>query len=86
MSKKIVVIIALSFGVRWQAQRDTALDYLACNEPKRRRRYALPAHSKLLPAVIRRMTRLHRHESSTTRRADFIACDQFAFNNRAILS
>jgi hypothetical protein len=33
--------------VRWQAQRDTALDSLAGDHhPKRRRRFALPAHSK----------------------------------------
>jgi hypothetical protein len=46
-----------TFGVRWQAERDTALDLVgvaktrpqsvACGkEVKRRRRYALPAHSK----------------------------------------
>jgi phosphomethylpyrimidine synthase len=33
------------YGVRWQAQRDTALD-AARFDPKRRRRFALPAHSK----------------------------------------
>ena len=31
------------FGVRWQAQRDTVF---APSHPKRRRRFALPAHSK----------------------------------------
>ena len=51
------------FGVRWQATgvpsaaaalgwslRDTALDLLlADHNPKRRRRFALPAHSKFCP-------------------------------------
>jgi cyclophilin family peptidyl-prolyl cis-trans isomerase len=32
--------------VRWQAERDTALDCLWDSKPKRRRRFALPAHSK----------------------------------------
>ncbi len=37
------------FGVRWQAQRDTALDSTApATDPKRRRRFALPAHSKFV--------------------------------------
>jgi hypothetical protein len=42
-----------SFGVRWQAERDTALDLpITCLkfELKRRRRFALPAHSKNLSA------------------------------------
>jgi hypothetical protein len=34
------------FGVRWQAQRDTAF-----KNPKRRRRFTLPAHSKEMPAA-----------------------------------
>ena len=47
------------FGVRWQAERDTALDRpvnpLDCKGvilayPKRRRRFALPAHSKSVAA------------------------------------
>ena len=59
MSKKIVEII---FGVRWQAQRDTAFEYLICSQPAKQSavaatttpaglpgwgpRFALPAHSK----------------------------------------
>src|SRR5436190_643011 len=45
-----------SFGVRRQAKRDGALDVF-CSEvaqlryPKRRRRFALPAHSKLVLAL-----------------------------------
>jgi hypothetical protein len=35
------------FGVRWQAKRDTAMDLAATYNPKRRRRFALPAHSKV---------------------------------------
>ena len=36
------------FGMRWQAQRDTALDLPGNGgNPERRRRFALPAHSKL---------------------------------------
>jgi DNA repair protein RadA/Sms len=43
--------------VRWQAKRDTALDVRTDNrslnlEPKRRRRFALPAHSKSEPRHI----------------------------------
>jgi hypothetical protein len=35
------------FGVRGQAKRDTALDFEEITiDPKRRRRFALPAHSK----------------------------------------
>jgi hypothetical protein len=34
-----------NFGVRWQAKRDTALEWTWQNNPKRRRRFALPAHS-----------------------------------------
>src|SRR5437764_10713830 len=41
------------FGVRWQAQRDTALDQIAANhDPKRRRRFALPAHYKLVLLLL----------------------------------
>jgi mono/diheme cytochrome c family protein len=41
------------FGVRWQAQRDTAVDQIAHDyDPKRRRRFALPAHSKLVLIVL----------------------------------
>ncbi|HYT50374.1 MAG TPA: SCO family protein [Pyrinomonadaceae bacterium] len=41
------------FGVRWQAQRDTALDQLDHDhDPKRRRRFALPAHSKIVLIVF----------------------------------
>src|SRR5882724_4396495 len=40
------------FAVRWQAQRD-ALDQIAANhDPKRRRRCALPAHSKLVLVLL----------------------------------
>jgi mono/diheme cytochrome c family protein len=43
----------LLFGVRWQAQRDTALDrVLKGSDPKRRRRFALPAHSKKLLVLL----------------------------------
>ncbi len=45
----LVFLISLGgadHGVRWQAQRDTALDLREAEEPKRRRRFALPAHSK----------------------------------------
>jgi hypothetical protein len=36
-----------TFGVRWQAERDTALDLFKDKlNPKRRRHFALPAHSK----------------------------------------
>ncbi|HBB94012.1 MAG TPA: hypothetical protein DC054_01360 [Blastocatellia bacterium] len=44
------------FGVRWQAQRDTALDSVwsdrSSADPKRRRRFALPAHSKLVLVLL----------------------------------
>src|SRR5437016_3742689 len=44
------------FGVRWQAQRDTALDSgwpdRSSADPKRRRRFALPAHSKLVLLLL----------------------------------
>jgi hypothetical protein len=38
----------MTFGVRWQAQRDTALDLQSPEIQKnvKRRRFALPAHSK----------------------------------------
>ncbi|MGH9908162.1 MAG: hypothetical protein ACRD8U_21540 [Pyrinomonadaceae bacterium] len=49
----LILILFLAYGstnfaVRWQAQRDTALDTSEFNHsnPKRRRRFALPAHSK----------------------------------------
>jgi len=42
--------------VRWQAQRDTALDSgwsdRSSADPKRRRRFALPAHSKLVLVLL----------------------------------
>jgi len=41
------------FGLRWQAQRDTALDQITADcDPKRRRRFALPAHSKLVLILL----------------------------------
>src|SRR6266568_3774512 len=46
-----------SFGVRWQAQHDTALRLTGAicallPDPKRRRRFALPAHSKLIVLLL----------------------------------
>jgi len=43
-TRMLSVMNNVRFGVRWQAKRDTALDPL--RYPKRRRRFALPAHSK----------------------------------------
>ncbi|MGH9967957.1 MAG: hypothetical protein ACREBG_09030 [Pyrinomonadaceae bacterium] len=46
----LVAFSSATFGaVRWPAQRDTALDSHEYNDssPKRRRRFALPAHSKV---------------------------------------
>jgi hypothetical protein len=40
--------IAEPCGVRWQAKRDTALVLEDATERKRRRRFALPAHSKFM--------------------------------------
>jgi hypothetical protein len=57
-----------TFGVRWHAQRDTAVECSGTqmsgyqkledgrrlgrgSEPKRRRRFALPAHSKQTPRL-----------------------------------
>ena len=43
-----------TYGVRWQAKRDTAMDFAEeRSNPKRRRRFALPAHSKKLSGSIR---------------------------------
>jgi hypothetical protein len=37
------------FGVRWQAQRDTALDLSSKKHSKRRRRYAVPPALQIKP-------------------------------------
>src|SRR5438128_10143819 len=58
-SERLAVSSWLSFGVRWQAQRDTALDSRITSaeltDPKRRRSRlvgTLPAHSKRGLAVL----------------------------------
>src|SRR5213079_3314874 len=47
-----LLLLHLTFGVRRQALADAAFQFLKSFNPKRRRRYALPAYSKLLHRII----------------------------------